>query len=95
MFERLEYLAEAYFHQDYDLLGPTPAAVVYEFCKREAPQAVSQLQSDVDSALQTLTEQELASLWLERWRASYDPRQDQMTYRQWFQQILHVLREQS
>ena len=90
---QLIHLAQAYFHQDYDLEAPTPLDVLRSFQEGESPGAVAELISDIESMLaSSMNEGEMRDLWIKEYGASYDPLTDGMEYRRWFADILRVLR---
>ena len=89
---QLIHLAQAYFHQDYDLEAPTPLDVVESFRKGEPPGAIAELISDLKSILDSsMSEIEMRDLWVNKYGASYDPLTDAKSYRSWFGDILGVL----
>lgn len=90
---QLRKLAEAYFHQDYDLQGGSPLGVIRLFREQESPDAVAELVSDIESVVQSRTEDQIDELWTDAWYAAYDPRDDGVSYHDWFGQVLAVLRE--
>lgn len=86
------HLAQAYFHQDFDLDAPTPIDVVRLFATSEPPAARHELISDLDSVLgSSMTESEMRELWIDEYGASYDPLADGIEYRRWFADVLSVL----
>ena len=89
---QLMHLAQAYFHQDFDLEAATPLDVVRLFASGEPSAAVDELKSDVKSVLDSsMTEREMRELWIVEYGASYDPLADGIEYRRWFADILDVL----
>lgn len=89
---QLMHLAQAYFHQDFDLEVPTLLDVVHRFASDEPPAAVEELISDLESVLDSsMTDMEMRQLWVDEYGASYDPLADGIEYRRWFVDILHVL----
>jgi hypothetical protein len=90
---QLKHLAQAYFHQDFDLDAPTPLDVVRLFVGGEPPAAVDELASDIESVLDSpMSDMEMRALWIDEYDASYDPLTDGIEYRRWFADILGVLR---
>jgi len=86
------HLAQAYFHQDFDLEAPTPLDVIRLFRTGEPPAAVDELVSDLESVLDSsMTDREMRELWINEYGASYDPLADGIEYRRWFADILDVL----
>lgn len=89
---QLMHLAQAYFHQDFDLEAPTPLDVVRLFATTEPPAAVDELVSDIESILgSSMTEKEMRQLWIGEYGAAYDPLADGIEYRRWFANILDDL----
>jgi hypothetical protein len=96
MLDRLKYLAQGYFHEDYDVVSGTPLDVIRDFAAHETLAIKQELMSDIDSLLASHTEAQIGHLWLTEWGASYEPPHDDgITYRQWFEKVLEVLREQT
>jgi hypothetical protein len=90
---QLMHLAQAYFHQDFDLEAPTPLDVVRLFATGEPPAAVDELVSDLESLLDSsMTDSEMRELWIGEYGAAYDPLADGIEYRRWFANIRDVLR---
>jgi hypothetical protein len=48
VFDTVTYLARAYFHQDFDLIAPTPEGVVEEFIVHEDPATTDQLRRELE-----------------------------------------------
>lgn len=89
---QLMYLAQAYFHQDFDLEAPTPLDTVGLFVDSEPPAAVDELVSDLRSVLDSaMTNAEMRELWINDYGASYDPMAEGIEYRSWFTDILERL----
>lgn len=93
MSEQLRYLAEAYFHQDYDVEYSGPDAAVEAFRTDETPEFVDELVIEIDGILaSSISETELKDLWNERYGASYEPTyRDGITYREWFAHVREIL----
>ncbi|WP_103502932.1 contact-dependent growth inhibition system immunity protein [Streptomyces sp. SM14] len=90
--ERIQYLAQAYFHQDYDLEAEEPIQVLAEFRDGEPPEVVEELRDAMERVLSSgVSEEELAALWLDRAGASYDPRHDGTEMSLWFRQMIEAL----
>ena len=90
----LEYLARAYFHQDFDLDAPTAIDLVREFRQGETPEISGQLAREVEELLQTGDESAMRHEWINELGAYYEPdRRSGLTYREWFEKVLEVLRE--
>jgi hypothetical protein len=89
---QLKYLAQAYFHQDYDLDASAPLDVIRSFRLHETPGAIAELQADLEAVLNSsLTESEIYDLWIRKYGASYDPAADGEDYRSWFSRIVDQL----
>lgn len=89
---QLMHLAQAYFHQDFDLEAATPLDVVRLFASGEPRASVDELKSDLESILDsTMTDREIRELWVVEYGASYDPLADGIGYRRWFCDILDIL----
>lgn len=90
--KQLRHLAQAYFHQDFDLESPTPLGVVLRFRAGEPSAAVDELVADIESVLDSaMTDSEMRELWVDEYGASYDPRADGIDYRRWFAEIVGTL----
>ncbi|MFE7558493.1 contact-dependent growth inhibition system immunity protein [Kitasatospora sp. NPDC057500] len=90
--EKLQYLAQAYFHQDYDLEAEEPIQILTEFRDGEPPEVVEELRNSMERVLSSgAREEELAALWLDRAGACYDPRQDGLEMSVWFRQMIDAL----
>jgi CdiI immunity protein len=88
----MRYLAQAYFHQDYDLEAEEPIRILTEFRRVEPPQTVEELRASLDWAVASETgEDGLAEVWLETAGASYDPRQDGIAMSTWFHRMIDAL----
>jgi hypothetical protein len=89
---QLLHLAQAYFHQDFDLEAPTPLDVVRLFRNGEPSSAVDELISDLKSVLDSLVaDSDMRDLWIHEYGASYDPLTDGISYRKWFADVLDVM----
>ena len=89
---QLEHLAQAYFHQDYDLEFETPDAVAVAFAENEGGAALNELTFEIDALLAgPLDEEQLGDLWVKNLGASYDPTADGRTYRDWFGHMRNLL----
>jgi hypothetical protein len=85
---QLQHLAQAYFHQDYDLDFGTPDDVIAGFAEGEGPGAVRELISEIDTLLTSPGDQaQLADLWIRALGAAYDPSASGQTQREW---LVHV-----
>ena len=93
---QLLHLAQAYFHQDYELEAATPLGVVRSFREGEPPGAIAELISDLEWVLNsTMDEREMYNLWIKEYGASYDPLADGISYRTWFSAMLGCLSARS
>ncbi|MFC8732683.1 contact-dependent growth inhibition system immunity protein [Luteimicrobium sp. NPDC057192] len=86
---RLRYLAQNYFHQDWDLDAPTPVGVLEVFRKEETPGSVAELRTEIQAILGTdPSESVLRDTW-NRAGADWDPEVTKWgTYREWFDAML-------
>ncbi|WP_374118871.1 contact-dependent growth inhibition system immunity protein [Allokutzneria sp. A3M-2-11 16] len=88
----IAYLAQGYFHQDYDLEAETPIQVVAEFRRSEPVAVVDSLRVAVRRVLiEAKSHDELIAVWLERAQASYDPRDDGIEICDWFRMVERAL----
>ncbi|WP_394554588.1 contact-dependent growth inhibition system immunity protein [Agromyces sp. MMS24-JH15] len=70
----VEYLAQAYFHQDFEYEADDPIGVVRKFRDEEAATLSERLRNRLESILgDAPSESDLATLWLDQAGASYDP----------------------
>ena len=92
MNDELRQFAGGYFHEDYDLEFATADEAVGGFRQESPSESINtvlhELKSLVDSSL---TEDELDDLWINQLHANYDPREDGMTYREWFAHVRELL----
>lgn len=90
----LRQLAQAYFHQDFDLEAEGPVGTVRLFREESEAAETSRAVTELDRILlSNRSERQLRDLWLRDLCASYDPAVDGITYRQWFEQMRDVLCE--
>lgn len=90
----LDYLAQCYFHQDYDLEADSPIGVIRKFRTAESGERVAALRTAVRVILDSgAPEETMAAIWLTGAGASYDPRSDGITVSQWFRTIVAELPE--
>ncbi|PJI85528.1 contact-dependent growth inhibition system immunity protein [Luteimicrobium subarcticum] len=89
---RLGYLGQNYFHQDWDLWGPTPTNVLERFRRQETESLVEATRDEVASILSSHPDGEaLEALW-DGTGAAWDPVLARWgTYREWFEEIRRVL----
>ncbi|MGC5166716.1 contact-dependent growth inhibition system immunity protein [Luteimicrobium sp. DT211] len=82
---RLRYLADCYFHQDWDTYAATPLGVVGVFCETEPQESVDELKSELKVVLAgDPTEQDLGALWSVTCRAVWTPTDSGVSNREWF-----------
>lgn len=87
--EQLHLLALGYFHQDYDLEAETPLGVVEVYLDDATSGDATALRRDLQKLLaEGVSEQDRADAWLRSARASYNPRRDGLTFREWFATIV-------
>lgn len=90
--ESITHLAQAYFHQDYDLESGTPIQVLESFRRDEPAEEVDSLRRAIEEVRASgKSEDELAALWISQARASYDPRDDGIEMSRWFEIITEAL----
>lgn len=90
---QLSHLAQAYFHQDYDLEFSSPDGAVSAFVESEDRGAVDELASELDLMLASgLSESEFARLWVRELGATYDPSAHGQSYRHWFGHVRDLLK---
>lgn len=95
-FETLTYLAQGYFHQDYDLLAATPSDLVRVFVAKEDAETVEELSRDLDQLLATdPSEEEIRTLWLDIARSSYDPVTHGSSFLGWVREIREIVASSS
>jgi hypothetical protein len=89
---QLQHLAQAYFHQDYDLEFANPDAVLAAFAEGEGLGAVRELASEIDNLLAASSDEAgLADLWAKTLGAAYDPVAHGQTHREWFAHVRDFL----
>lgn len=92
MYPKINYLAQAYFHQDYDLEADNPIAIISLFRGRESSEMAEELNAEIASILASRAdESRLASIWLDEAGACYDPREDGMSMHDWLIRVGEVL----
>jgi hypothetical protein len=92
MNESLRYVAEAYFHQDYDAEYASPDDAVRDVRASETPARVAQLVAEISRMLDAApTETDLAQVWEGELGAMYEPEQDGITYSAWFERMRDIL----
>jgi hypothetical protein len=93
-YPQLTYLAQAYFHQDYDLEAPAPSRIIANFADTEEPGATRELAAEIKTILNSdMTETQISDLWVTALQASYEPAHDGLTTRAWLTTILDTLEQ--
>jgi len=91
-YEELWQFAACFFGQDFDLDYSTADEAVLDFAPEQGSEAVESLLAEIDRLLSTsLTDDELRDLWVTQLHANYDPRDDGLTYREWFAHVRDLL----
>lgn len=86
-------LASAYFHQDWRLIDATPEDVVLHFIRAEGPESAKHAAAEIAVLLaQPASEEQLAQLWSKDHRAQFTPTRAGLSYQQWFERMLEILR---
>lgn len=91
-YDNLRVLLSSYFHQDWDLAGPTWEDAVAEFVRMEPPDVVQSAAHEIERLLATVSEGAALSAMLASLGCEYstgDPAGD----RQWLEQVRRRLRE--
>ena len=92
MADILRLFAVSAFHQDYDLDSPTADDAVEQFVGRASAETMNSLIRRVEALLESsLDDEQFDELWINRLHANYDPRDDGMTYREWFAHVRDLL----
>lgn len=89
----LKVLAQGYFHQDFRLEEPDSTAVIKQFVEESPQEDITEVIDQVSELLRTSSEQRMRDLWWSELRSGFDPSRHGMTYRQWFEKVLEILRE--
>ena len=89
----LLYLAQTYFFQDFEEDDAEEAIeVVEKFRDSESAERVEGLRAEVMMLLDSdETEEDLTRIWVDDANSYYEPAHDDLTMRQWLQQIVDVL----
>lgn len=91
---QLQELAALYFHQDYDREYSGADGALTDFASGYEPDFVAATVADIGQVLsENPTEEQLKSLWMDCCRSNFDPTTVGMSYREWFEHMLEVLRE--
>jgi CdiI immunity protein len=94
MSTQLPHLAQAYFHQDYDLEFSSPDEAVEAFVAGEGKAAVEELLSEIEAMLASMPDEaEMAHIWTRDLGATYDPVATGATYRGWFEHVRDLLKD--
>ena len=92
MKDALRRFAVTVFHQDYDVDSPTADDALAGFLSRASAETVSAVIARIDALLSSsLDDEQLDDLWINRLHANYDPRDDGLTYREWFAHVRDLL----
>ena len=92
MYEQLQQFAGCSFNQDFDLEYANPDEAISAFGSGHEHQSVTQLLSEIGELLESsLSEAEIDDLWISELGASYDPRVDGLTYREWVAHVRDLL----
>ena len=84
MYTNISYIAQSYFHQDFDVEADTPLGVVAAFRDSEPAAVVEALRAEIVALLESdSTEEDLAKIWLDDADSQYDPETDGITVRDW------------
>ncbi len=90
----LRLLAGAYFHQDFRLDAADEDDVVRQFARDEGADSAGHAAAEIAALLaRPETEEQLALVWMGDYGAEFNPSRNGMTYRQWFERMLEILRE--
>ncbi|WP_192810033.1 contact-dependent growth inhibition system immunity protein [Actinomadura rudentiformis] len=92
MYKELKYLAQAYFHQDYDLEASSPIGAIHNFVRDEPREIRVVLAAEVEALLASSPEaSQFRALWVDEWAAAYAPSADTEAWRAWFEDVLRIL----
>ena len=92
MYPNLAYLAQSYFHQDFQDEADEPIEVVERFRDVEPAEVAEALRSEIVTLLESgATEEDLSGIWLGDAGAYYDPAYDEISVREWLLSIVEVL----
>lgn len=91
MYEALDQFA-GYFHEDFRLEYASAEDAIVGFMTGQGSAAVADTVVDIDSLLAaSFDESKLDELWMSEFGGNYDPREDGMTYREWFAHVRDLL----
>jgi len=88
-YENIAYLLGAYFHQDWFYDHPTSDEVILYFLDRESSDRCSALRQEIIGLLSNPTE--ISQQFISEYNGYYDPVADNLTIREWFENILAAL----
>jgi len=92
MNDKLRQFAGGYFHEDYDAEFSTVDEAIDRFREESSSDSIDVVVRELSSLLDSpLTEEDLDDLWINQLHANYDPREDGMTYREWFAHVRDLL----
>jgi CdiI immunity protein len=92
VYPNLAYLAQSYFHQDFQDEADEPIEVVERFRDLEPAEAVEALRAEIVALLESgATEEDLSRIWLGDAGAYYDPAYDEISMRDWLLSIVEAL----
>ncbi|MEW2086893.1 contact-dependent growth inhibition system immunity protein [Streptomyces sp. NPDC005283] len=92
MADQIRYLAQAYFHPDYDLEAEEPISILTAFRKNEPAEVVVELRAAMEEVISSgVGEDGLAEIWLDEAGASYDPRENGIEMSLWFRRMIDSL----
>ncbi|KQR10455.1 contact-dependent growth inhibition system immunity protein [Cellulomonas sp. Leaf334] len=88
----ISYFGAAYFHQDYDLEASEPLGVVRNFAGSVNEETISSLRREIVRLLADAQDEDaLAHRWINEADSYYDPRDDGISLRDWFESVVRVL----
>ncbi len=88
----LNYLGGAYFHEDFDLVAPSPAGVVEKFARDEDGDYVEILVNELRPILSSgIEEWEARHMWLRDAHARYDPAREGKLYLDWLNEVVAII----
>jgi hypothetical protein len=94
IYPQLNYIAQGYFHQDYDSEADTALDVVRKFRDDEAAGTTDALVAEIKTILDPgLTEDQIREIWMDDCHACYAPTVEGISYRSWLEAMLNTLRE--
>jgi hypothetical protein len=92
VYPNLAYLAQSYFHQDFQDEADEPIEVVERFRDLEPAEVAEALRAEIVTLLESgATEEDLSGIWLGDAGAYYDPAYDEISMREWLLSIVAAL----